>query len=1046
MPVDGDFRALVIHRSAQDIMAKKGTSQPMLAGFDDTAEAQQPVASPPTSPPEVSPQQSPRVDLAHTSAVAPSEESAGEEQVPLDTHAVVVNEAALAKSLSDEPLNLKGKRVFLVDSYSLIYQVFHAMPEMTGPSGQPVGAAHGFVRDMLDLIENRGADLLIAAFDHPSPTFRSDLFTEYKANRQEMPVDLQPQIPLIKQFMDALGIPALALAGYEADDLLATLACQAHEAGAECLIVTSDKDCRQLITDNVKLYNIRKNECMDAAGLQAVWGIRPDQVVDFQSLVGDAVDNVPGIAGIGPKTATTLLQKYETLEGVFEHLHELKGKQKENIENGRESAFKSRELVKLKSDLELDFNWSIGTIGGMQPAVLAELNRQAGFKQLAKRMETLATKFAGNVRPASAQLTNDFLAEEMSSRHVSLESSPAAEPVFRPAVPTADAWVVDYRTVATVEQLDELVAQMLQQKEIVIDTETTSLRARQAEIVGYSFCWTPGVAYYIPVRAPAGETVLDPKLVLEKLRPVLENPSIGKVGQNVKYDLLTLRAAGIQLQGITFDTMVADYLIDPGERSHNLDDLAVRHLGHQNITIASLIGTGKNQKRMDEVPVADITQYAAEDADVPLRLKAVLEPRLAEQELLPLFHELEIPLIDVLAEMEFNGIRVDRDRLKQLDEQFTQRIATLEKEIYEIAGGEFNIDSRLQLSKLLFEDFKLPIVKRTKTGPSTDVDVLEELARLHALPAKIIDYRQNSKLQSTYVLALQELIHPETGRVHTSFKQDVAATGRLSSQDPNLQNIPVRSEAGRAIRSAFLPGPEGWLLMTADYSQIELRVLAHFSGDATLQQAFVDDRDIHTQVASEVYGVPLDQVTREMRSNSKAINFGIIYGQSPFGLSKALDISQGDAAEFIEAYFSRLPGVEQFMERVLIECRRVGWVSTILGRRRPVQGVRDPRAQANKRQRTLPERIAINTVIQGSAADIIKRAMINVHRRLQQEQLQSRLLLQIHDELVFEFPPAEQTRLAALVMEEMSSAAQLSVPLKVDVKTGPNWAACEVLD
>jgi len=1019
-------------RLAQEIMAKKANSQPMLAGFDDPA----PVPVEATSPAAPAP----------APAQGEAKEPASGEHAHLDTHDVVQNEAALAKPLSDEPLNLQGKRVFLVDAYSLIYQVFHALPEMTGPAGQPVGAAHGFVRDMLDLIENRSADLLIAAFDHPSPTFRSELFTEYKANRQEMPADLQPQIPLIKQYMDALGIPALALAGYEADDLLATLASQAHEAGAECLIVTSDKDCRQLITDNVKLYNIRKNESMDAAGLQAVWGIRPNQVVDFQSLVGDAVDNVPGIAGIGPKTATTLLQKYETLEGIYEHLGELKGKQKENIENGRESAFKSRELVKLKSDLELDFNWSIGTIGGMQADMLAELNRQAGFKQIAKRMETLATKFAGDVRPASSPLTNDFGAEEIASRRENLDSSPAAAPVNRPAVPTADAWVVDYRTVATVEQLDELVAQMLQQKEIVVDTETTSLRARQAEIVGYSFCWTPGVAYYLPVRAPAGETVLDPQLVLEKLRPVLENPNIGKVGQNVKYDQLILRSAGVTLRGVTFDTMVADYLIDPGERSHNLDDLAVRHLGHQNITIDTLIGTGKKQIRMDEVPVATITQYAAEDADVPLRLKAVLEPRLAEQDLLPLFHDLEIPLIDVLAEMEFNGIRVDRDRLKQLDEQFTLRIAALEKEIYEIAGAEFNIDSRLQLSKLLFEDLKLPIVKRTKTGPSTDVDVLEELARLHPLPAKIIEYRQNSKLQSTYVLALQELIHPETGRVHTSFKQDVAATGRLSSQDPNLQNIPVRSEAGRAIRSAFLPGPEGWLLMTADYSQIELRVLAHFSGDTTLQQAFVDDRDIHTQVASEVYNVPLEQVTREMRSSSKAINFGIIYGQSPFGLSKALDISQGDAAEFIEAYFSKLPGVEKFMEQVLIDCRSVGWVSTILGRRRPVQGVRDPRVQVNKRQRTLPERIAINTVIQGSAADIIKRAMINVHRRLEREKLQSRLLLQIHDELVFEFPPEEQARLAQLVIEEMSSAARLSVPLKVDVKTGPNWAACEVLD
>lgn len=949
---------------------------------------------------------------------------------------------------AEGPFTLAGKKVFLVDAYSLIYQVFHAMPEMTGPSGQPVGAAHGFVRDMLDLIETRGADLLVVAFDMPGDTFRHTLYTEYKAHRPEMPVDLQPQIPLIQKYLDALGIPTVGVEGYEADDLLACLAKQVDDAGGECLIVTSDKDCRQLITDRVKMYNIRKNEQLDKAALLASWGIRPDQVVDFQAMVGDSVDNVPGIPGIGEKTASTLLQKYETLEGVYEHLEELKGKQKERIETGRDSAYKSRDLVRLKCDIPFEFNWSAATIGGMNLATLVELNRQTGFKQLGRRMETLASKLGSPAPVLSTTTSTTSGADRAEVAHdqevTEDESAEASLP--RPAAVPATPWDSTYKTIATIEQLDELIAQLQQQPAFVLDTETTSLQARHAEIVGYSFCWEPGVAYYLPIRAPAGEPVLDGQLVLEKLQPILEDEKIQKVGQNIKYDLLVLRSAGVTLRGLAFDTMVADYLLDPGERSHNLDELARRHLGHENISITSLIGSGKTQKRMDEVPVADITQYAAEDADVPLRLKTILEPRLAAQNLTPLFRDLEMPLIEVLAEMEFNGIKVDRARLQELDAQFTQRVAQLEKEIYEIAGQEFNIDSRLQLSKLLFEEFKLPITKRTKTGPSTDAEVLEDLARLHPLPAKIIDYRQNTKLQSTYVVALQELIHPQTGRVHTSFKQDVAATGRLSSQDPNLQNIPVRSEAGRAIRSAFLPGEDGWLLMTADYSQIELRVLAHFSGDATLQEAFALDRDIHTQVASGVYNVPLEQVTREMRSSAKAINFGIIYGQSPFGLSKALDINQSEAADFIEAYFARLPGVEKFMEQVLLDCRKRGSVSTILGRKRPVEGVRDPRAQKNKRQRTLPERIAINTVIQGSAADIIKQAMLNVYRRLKREDLQSRLLLQIHDELVFEFPPAEQERLAKLVVEEMSAAAQLSVPLKVDVKTGPNWAACEALD
>jgi DNA polymerase-1 len=527
------------------------------------------------------------------------------------------------------------------------------------------------------------------------------------------------------------------------------------------------------------------------------------------------------------------------------------------------------------------------------------------------------------------------------------------------------------------------------------------------------------------------------------LRPILEDPAIEKIGQNLKYDMVVLRSLGIELRGMAVDTMVADYLLEPGERSHNMDDMARRHLHHQTITIDQLIGSGKNQKRMDEVSVPLVTQYAAEDADVPLRLARLLVPRLSETGLDKLFADLEMPLIEVLAELEFTGIRVDVGRLRDLSGQFSERIMRLEREIFEIAGREFNIDSRIQLAQLLFDELKLPVQKQTRTGPSMDAEVLEDLAHIHPLPAKIIDYRQNAKLKSTYVDALQELVHPQTGRVHTSFKQDVAATGRLSSQDPNLQNIPIRTEQGREIRSAFLPGPEGWLLMAADYSQIELRVLAHFSGDATLRQAFADDRDIHAQVASEVYGVPLGQVTAAQRRNAKAVNFGVIYGQSPFGLAKMLGIEQREAAEFIERYFARYPGVDEFIVRTLQRCRREGFVSTILGRRRPVSGVRDPLSLRGKRQRSLPERIAINTVIQGSAADVIKRAMIDVHRRLKTDRFQAKMLLQIHDELLFEFPPGEQQQLVQMVRQTMSAAADLLVPLKVDVKTGPNWAECE---
>jgi DNA polymerase-1 len=934
------------------------------------------------------------------------------------------------------------RTVYAVDAHNLIYQVFHALPEMSGPSGQPVGAVQGFVRDVLDLIESKGAEYLVCAFDHSERTFRNDLYTEYKAHREEMPADLQLQIPVIRQFLEALGVWTLAIPGFEADDVLATLARQVEAAGGRCLLVTSDKDCRQLITDRVQLLDMRKNKVFDAAALGERWGIRPDQVVDFQSLVGDSTDNVPGVKQIGEKSAQELLAKYGTLEEIFAHASEITGeKRRQNLIAGHEMALLSRELVRLKTDVPIALDWDAARVGRCDPAALAALCRECGFRQLARRIENLAIKF-GPCQPlprstADKAAATDELVEEA--------AEPPAAALPPQPLTTADSpeWQANYRTIATTAELAELVATLARHKRISIDTETTSVCARAAEIVGYSFAWAPGEAVYIPVRAPAGEPQLDPVLVRDALRPVLENSAIEKIGQNIKYDQVVLRVAGVELKGTAFDAMVADYLLDPGERSHNMDDQAARHLAHRTITIDQLIGSGKNQKRMDEILVPLITKYAAEDADVPLRLAEVLAPRLTASGLDELFSDLEIPLIEVLAEMEFNGIRVDVARLRQLSEQFCGEIERLEKEIYEIAGREFNIDSRIQLSQVLFDEQKLPVVKRTKTGPSLDAEALEELAALHPLPAKISEYRHLAKLKSTYVDALPALILDKTGRVHTSFKQDVAATGRLSSQDPNLQNIPIRTEQGRAIRSAFLPGQDDWLLLTADYSQIELRVLAHFSGDATLRQAFADDRDVHAQVASEVFGVPLDAVTSAMRRSAKAVNFGVIYGQSPFGLAKSLGIEQTAAAQFIDRYFAGYPGVDSFLLTTLRTARNQGYVSTIAGRRRPVTGVRDPRLLAKNRQRNLPERIAINTVIQGSAADIIKRAMINVHRRLKREGLQTKLLLQIHDELVFELPPEEEPAVRKLVSEEMASAANLTVPLKVDVNVGRNWAECE---
>ena len=600
-------------------------------------------------------------------------------------------------------------------------------------------------------------------------------------------------------------------------------------------------------------------------------------------------------------------------------------------------------------------------------------------------------------------------------------------------------WETDYQVIDTPERLAWLVAELGRQKMFSFDVETNSVRPRWAETIGYSFSWSDGQAFYLPVQAPPGERHLDAADTLRALRPILENPAIGKLGHDLKNDMIVLRAAGVELAGARFDTMIASYLLDAGERNHTLDELALRYLDHHTTKIEELTGTGKNQKRLDEVALPRMTHYAAEDADVAWRLHTVLGERLREAHLDTLFETLEMPLVEVLVELESNGIRIDVDLLATLSRKYGAHLERLEREIHELAGRAFNIGSPKQLQQILFEEQKLPMLKKTKSGGSTDVDVLEELARLHPLPAKIIEYRQYAKLKNTYVDALPAMIHPATGRVHAAFNQVVAATGRLSASEPNLQNIPVRSQSGREIRAAFLPGQPGWKLLAADYSQIELRVLAHFSGDETLCAAFARDEDIHARVASEVYNVPLEQVTSDMRRSAKAVNFGVIYGQSPFGLARQLDIDKSEAAQFIEAYFARYRGVGEFLEGILEECPRTGYVNTILGRRRAIRGIR----RGATGQRNLPERTAINTVIQGSAADLIKLAMINIHRRLREEKSAARMLLQIHDELVFEVPPDELNHVAQLVAHEMSSVMQLIVPLKVDLKSGDNWADCQ---
>lgn len=900
-----------------------------------------------------------------------------------------------------------GKTVYVIDAHSLIFQVFHALPEMSSPRGEPIQAVFGFSRDLLFLLEEKRPDYLICAFDMSGPTFRHEVFDGYKADRDEMPAELATQIPKIRELLEALHVPIYESPGHEADDVLATVARHCDDVGADCYLVTGDKDCRQLISRHVRVFNIRKNEEFREPELLKEWGIRPDQVVDFQSLVGDKTDCIPGVPLIGPKIARELLQQFGDLDGVLDHAAEVKGKKRsENLREYREQALLSRKLVELDRHVPLTFDWPAAQTGRSDWRRVASLFRSYGFNTLTQQAASLAGE--------------------------KLENGEASE------------WKARYTLVDSLERLQDLVRELQKQRVISLDTETTHICPRWAELVGLSFAFQEGEAYYVPVQGPLLEhsRVLPKGAVIEALRPVLENPAIGKVGQNLKYDLVVLLGCGVEVRGTQFDSMVASYLLDAGARNHSLDAISQQYLHHQPMSIVELIGKGRNQRRMDEVPLEDIAEYAAEDADVALRLWPRLDARLRERDLGDLNQQVEVPLIDVLARMEYYGIAVNRGRLQELSRRFGERVHSLEVEIEEMAGHPLNLGSPRQLAEVLFGELGLPVTKRGKTGPSTDVGVLEELALMHPLPAKIIEYRQFAKLKNTYVDALPQLIHPQTGRVHASFNQVVAATGRLSCGDPNLQNIPIRTEEGRAIRSAFRPDPPDWLLVTADYSQIELRVLAHYSRDATLRQAFADDEDIHALVASQVHGVPRSDVTPEMRRRAKAVNFGVIYGQSAFGLAKTLGIAKSEAADFIEAYFARYPGVEALLVETLDTCHRQGYVKTILGRRREIAGVRTAMGRS-LRSLQMAERAAVNAVIQGSAADLIKLAMIAIDRRIRDSGLNSRLLLQVHDELVFETPPEELEQLTHLVEEEMVGAMQLDVPIKVDLKAGRNWAECE---
>ena len=952
--------------------------------------------------------------------------------------------------------------VYLIDTFSLMFQVFHGIPPMTSPAGMPTNAVFGFSRDVIALLRDHKPTWLICANESPGPGTRDAIYPAYKANRSEMPEDLRPQIALLKDVIHAFDIPLIECAGWEADDVIATLTRQAVERGFNVRIVTSDKDARQLLGPQVQIYNLRKNTYLDEAGLLLDWGIRPQQVVDFQSLVGDAVDNVPGVPLVGPKKAAAMLQAYETLENVLANADQANGaKLRENLKTFRDQALMSRELVRLNQHLEIPFDWDAARCQQPKVGSLQELFRKFGFRRLVDEVRQFAPvtpvespKSIPSKKPKSVSKGQLSLFD----RDEPLPEEPLAEPTESEMGQSEEASVIGdsrpdsdfpprvqrvWEIVDTPEKFAAFLETLRGQTRFCLDLETTHVDSMRAEIVGWAFSWQAGTGFYLPVRGPIGSSLLDPQVILDALRPILENPAVEIVNQNLKYDLTVLSRVHLKIgpDRLGLDPMVADYLLDAGARSHSLDVLIDKYLGIESIPISTLIGTGKHQKNMIDVPVDQVAEYATEDADLSLRLADLLAERLKAEGLFELYWNLERPLISILAEMEQSGIRVDAEELRRQSEAVTRRLDDTIAEIYEMAGHEFNIDSPIQLRKVLFEEQKLPTRRKTQTGASTDQEVLEELALIHPLPAKIIEHRQLSKLKGTYLDSLPLLIHPETGRIHCSFNQVVAATGRLSCSDPNLQNIPIRTPEGRKIRRAFIPREAGWKLICADYSQIELRVLAHFSGDEALKTAFEQGIDIHTAVAADVFGVSLNEVDSDQRRVAKAVNFGVIYGQSPFGLAATLGIDKEVAATFIKDYFAKYSGVSRFIDDTLTECLQTKFAKTILGRRREIDGIRPKRGP----NLNMPERTAVNTVIQGSAADLIKLAMIRVQARLAKEQHPARMLLQIHDELVFESPEIDVPTLIDIVRYEMEHAMSLSVPLVVDVAVGENWLDVETV-
>ncbi|MBF0560622.1 MAG: DNA polymerase I [Alphaproteobacteria bacterium] len=926
------------------------------------------------------------------------------------------------------------RHVYLVDGSGFIFRAFHALPPLTRSDGTPVGAVHGFVAMLLKLIEETDADHIGVIFDAARRTFRNDIYPAYKANRAETPPDLVPQFALIRDATRAANVACIEMEGFEADDLIATYARQAVAAGARVTIVSGDKDLMQLVSDDVALFDPLKGRTMGRADVIEKFGVGPERVIDVQALAGDSTDNVPGVPGIGVKTAAALIQQFGDLDTVLARAGEVpQARRRQVLLDHADDARLSRELVRLRDDVPVPEPLSAMAKRPMVLPVLISFLKAQTFRQIVARLE----KKGGGGSPPPIPL--DF-----SDDAGGLGDAPRP-PVLR------------YELLQTLEALDRWIADARDAGVVAVDTETDSLDSLNANLVGVSLAVAPGRACYIPLRHRAGQAqgTLDfgegtstaggdatPVQIpidqaLAHLRPLLEDAGVLKVGHNIKFDLHVLHTAGCTVTPLDC-TMLMSYVLDSGSRGHGMDELAQRHLGLKTVTFSEVCGTGKNQITFDRVPLDKACDYAAEDADVTLRLHLLFKKRLLAERLLTVHETLERPLVPVLAAMEQAGIRVDEAELRRLSTDFAGRMATLEREIHRLAGRTFNVASPKQLGEILFEEMSLTGARKSaKSGAyTTDAAVLEQLAAAgHDLPARVLDWRQLAKLKSTYTDALMAQIDRRSGRVHTSFSQTVTSTGRLSSNEPNLQNIPIRTEEGRKIRRAFIAAP-GHVLLSADYSQIELRLVAHVAGIAALKEAFHHGADIHAITASQVFGVPLEGIDPALRRRAKAINFGIIYGISPFGLAAQLGIPQSEAKAYIDAYFARYPEILAYMERTKELARTHGFVFTPFGRKCYTTGIKDK----NAGMRGFAERAAINAPIQGGAADIIKRAMIRMPSALADRGLTTRMLLQVHDELVFEVPETETETATTVIREVMEGAAVLSVPLVVDIGMASNWA------